>query len=55
MLKLVINRYQSEIEDMSLNLKNIEELTLKLFQVKGKYVEMEQKCQQLISLRKEVD
>ncbi len=52
MLNLVIKRYQEEIEGMNVNLKNVEEFTVRLFQVKGKYVEMEKKCEELINLRK---
>lgn len=39
---------------MNLNLRTIEDLTAKLFQVKGRYVEMESKCQKLVKLRREV-
>lgn len=38
MLQLVMNRYQNEIEDMNLDLKSVEDLTSKLYQVKGRYV-----------------
>lgn len=40
MLNMVINRYQSEIEGMNINLKNVDQFTVRLYEVKGKYVEM---------------
>lgn len=40
MLNLVVNRYQSEIEGMNVNIKTVNDFTLKLYEVKGKYVEM---------------
>lgn len=39
---------------MNLNLRTIQDLTARLFQVKGRYVEMESKCQKLVKLRQEV-
>jgi len=41
---LVANRYQSEIEDMNINIKNVSSMFDKLNEVKGKYVEMEKRC-----------
>lgn len=40
MLNMVIQRFQHEIEGMNVHLKNVEEFTVRLYQVKGKYVEM---------------
>ena len=39
---------------MNLNIRTVTDLTTKLYEVKGKYVEMQKKCEQLGSLRKEV-
>jgi len=54
MLTIVINKYQSEIKGMNVSLKNIEELTKKLYSVKGRFVEMDKRCQELVSLRKDL-
>jgi chromosome segregation ATPase len=54
MLNLVVNRYQSEIEGLNVNIKTVTELTSRLFEVKGKYVAMERKCGELAGLRKKV-
>ena len=39
---------------MNLNIRTVTDLTTKLYEVKGKYVEMQKKCEKLGSLRKEV-
>ena len=39
---------------MNLNIRTVTDLTTKLYEVKGKYVEMQKKCEQLGALRKEV-
>ena len=44
MIGLVANRYQSEIEDMNINIKNVSNIFDKLYAVKGKYVAMEMRC-----------
>ena len=54
MLNMVVNRYQTEIQEMNVNIKTVTDLTVKLYQVKGKYVEMEKRCSQFSKLRKNV-
>lgn len=39
---------------MNINLKTVTEWTNKLMEVKGKYIEMQRRCQGLTELRKEV-
>lgn len=54
MLSLIVAKYQKEMEHLNINLKNVEEWTLKLWEVKGKYMQMQTKCLELAPLRKEV-
>ena len=54
MLNVVVNRYQKDIEGINVSLKSVSEWNSKLFEVKGKFVEMEKKCEGLVKLRKEV-
>lgn len=54
MLALIMNKYQAEIGGINVNLKEIEQLTERLLQAKGKYIQMEDKCKKLTTLRKEV-
>lgn len=52
MLSLVANRYQSEIEEMNINIKSISDIFDQLYAVKGKYVNMQRQCERLGKLRK---
>jgi hypothetical protein len=54
MLALIIANFQKEVGEMNISLKNTEEWTRKLWEVKGRYVQMERKCAELASLRREV-
>jgi hypothetical protein len=51
MVGMVMNRYQSEIQGMNVNLRNVEEMNSRLFAVKGRYVEMQRRCAELGPLR----
>ena len=39
---------------MNVNIKTVTDLTVKLYEVKGKYVEMQKRCKELNKLRKTV-
>ena len=52
---MVVNRYQKDIEGVNVNLKSVGEWSAKLYDVKGRFVEMEKRCEKLGGLRKEVN
>ena len=52
MLTLVMNKYQNQIQGMDINLKNVTDIFQKLYSVKGRFVEMEKRCEGLANLKK---
>jgi hypothetical protein len=53
-LSLIVSKFQKDIKELNVNVRNAEEWTKKLWEVKGKYIDMQRKCNELAPLKKEV-
>lgn len=53
-LGLVMQKYQSQIEAMNINLRTVEGCTAQLMAVKDRFIQMQKRCEKLHTLRRSV-